>query len=127
MLRIDPEHLLRALVHPPTHRAPPADVMELSGLIRWLETKDPHERYEYTAGSPRLMCKGCMCFQYFQENGINIAHVDARRFYTTVNDDVGIRYPASFNQVAYGGCFGDNTFGDALDRARQLAQGYRSF
>ena len=91
----------------------PKDPMSLDGLIQWLETKDPDEKYCY------IVSEGCLLAQYFRAKGWAKARVSPSHLYSApVRWLPFIRLsrplPSGFNDIAVQGLF---TFGAALDRA----------
>jgi hypothetical protein len=87
-------------------------VFTLDGLIAWLETKDPNEKYRY------LSIHRCLLAQYFHAKGFRFVSVGP-------NSMDGLRYgfipyikelPPHFDNIAVSCC----TFGSALAVAKNI-------
>jgi hypothetical protein len=86
------------------------DVHSVAGLIAWLETQDPQQRYVYSSPG------ACLCAQYYRAMGYRFVLVTPESFcHGFLWSHV---LPDGFNQIAV---YGEPTFGAALQRAREYA------
>lgn len=118
------------MLHNPKWDVANSSIMTVGSLVNWLERKPIDGQYMYSE------CKGCLLYQYFNDMGMEVHHVDSSRYYLG-SDTMGVLFPYILNQIAYGNS-GENeyyaneyytgryrTFGEALRIARDLiAQGW---
>jgi hypothetical protein len=86
------------------------DPFALTTLIKWLETKDPKEKYEYFD-----TCGGCCLGQYLKAKNVPFEAIRGDGF--RLLDDTIILFSPAFANIPLAGA---HTFGAALTRARSL-------
>lgn len=86
--------------------------MSTEALVTWLEKQPAGGRYSYVCGDR------CLMAQYLRAAGFTVCDVNPRswRDYTTSH-----RLPKGWDWVARGS---GRTYGQALERARRVADGY---
>lgn len=93
----------------------PVDVMSMNSLISWLEKKPADGTYLY--GSTQE----CLLAQYFRDQGVQVGALGNTRMLIE-GEKHCTEIPLGFQRTAGYPCGGGQTFGAALERARQLVK-----
>ena len=87
----------------------------LDGLIGWLKTKEPEDRYEYTAPC------SCLLHQYLKAAGLNPFSVSPTMYHLNLRDNrIDIEGKPLGDDLAEVARTTPHTFGEALERAEKI-------